>query len=258
MGFPLYTQLRTISSRELPADLQKMENTAAHRAREERFEEELAASSLLPKPDAPALTIFVTSGSGLVTQPVGGSSSAQCIHVFSERWRAVDYARTCLADRHDLSFAVLSAEGLVSMLRDLEKTGGFAFTIDCCPRCESFTPYDSTLADSADYLLEMIGVQKAGEMARRLLYYQYALREARLGHFPTARDVLLESVGHVTMSDPDTHLLLGQLGIAMEDNDLVREAHEYLRFFGSGAWDRKLDAVEYKGRADFQGPESSR
>jgi hypothetical protein len=48
---------------------------------------------------------------------------------------------------------------------------------------------------------------------------------------------------------------LGQLGIATGDDELVREAHEYLRFFGSGAWDRKLEAVELNGRADFAGPE---
>jgi hypothetical protein len=76
-----------------------------------------------------------------------------------------------------------------------------------------------------------------------------------MGHHVAARDVLLESVGHVTMSDPDTHLLLGQLGVAMNDDELVREAHEYLRFFGSGAWDRKLEQVEMQGRADFEGPE---
>jgi hypothetical protein len=101
----------------------------------------------------------------------------------------------------------------------------------------------------------MIGVHKASEMARRHLYYQYALQKARMGHHVSARDVLLESVGHVTMSDPDTHLLLGQLGIAMNDAELVHEAHEYLRFFGSGAWDRKLEQVELSGKADFQGPD---
>jgi hypothetical protein len=253
MSFPLYTQLKKIPSRGLPADLRKMEDAAEHRTRQDMFEMELVNSSLLPKPDAPALTIFVTGGSNLVAIPLG--DDAQCVHVFSERWRAVDYARTRLANQPGLSFAVLSADGFVELLRECEKSGNLSFSIDCCPRCENFTPYDSTLADDGAYLVQMIGVHKATEMARRHLYYYYALQKARIGHHVAARDVLLESVGHVTMSDPDTHLLLGQIGVATKDDELVREAHEYLRFFGSGAWDRKLEQVEMAGRADFEGPE---
>jgi len=253
MNFPLYTQLKKIPSRGLPTDLRKMEDSADHRTRQDMFEMELANSSLLPKPDAPTLTVFVTGGSNLVAEPLG--DDAMCVHVFSERWRAVDYARTKLANEPGLSFAVMSANGFVDMLRDCEKSGSVSFTIDCCPRCNNFTPYESALADDGAYLVQMIGVQKSTEMARRHLYYHYALQKARMGHHVAARDVLLESVGHVTMSDPDTHLLLGQIGLALSDDELVREAHEYLRFFGSGAWDRKLEQVELSGRADFEGPE---
>ncbi|HET6350218.1 MAG TPA: hypothetical protein VFH88_14160 [Candidatus Krumholzibacteria bacterium] len=253
MSLPLYTQLRKIPSRGLPADLQKMENSAEHNTRRDAFEMQLQNSKLLPGPDASALTIFVTDGTNLVANPLG--EDKQCIHLFSERWRAVDYARTRLVGVANLSYAVLSANGFVSLLRDVEKTGLLAFTIDCCPRCDSFTPYDSTLADEGKYLVDMISVHKATELARRHLYYHYALAKVRIGHHVMARDVLLESVGHVTMADPDTHLLLGQIGVAMKDEELVREAHEYLKFFGSGAWDRKLDAIEMSGRPDFQGPE---
>ncbi|HEX6790355.1 MAG TPA: hypothetical protein VF247_03515 [Candidatus Krumholzibacteria bacterium] len=255
MSLPLYTQLRKIPSRGVPAELLKMEKSPEHLTRQDAFEMELSASSLLPKPDAPALIIFVTGGSNLLTIPVRDDDGPGCIPLFSERWRAVDYARTRFGNRDDVAFAVMSAAGFVSTLRDVEKVGRFAFTIDCCPRCNDFIHYETGLADEPDYLVRMIGVHKASELARRHLYYHYALAKAKMGHHVAARDVLLESVGHVTMSDPDTHLLLGQLGVAMRDEELVREAHEYLRFFGSGAWDRKLEAVELVGRADFLGPE---
>lgn len=255
MSLPLYTQLKRIPNRGLPADLMKMEKSADHLTRQDAFETELSASSVLPAPDAPALATFVSGGANLVTIPVPGDEGVMCIPLFSERWRVVDYARTHFADRGDVSFAVMSAAGFVSTLRDVEKAGKLAFTIDCCPRCEDFIRYETILADEPGYLIRMIGVHKATELARRHLYYHYALAKARLGQHELARDVLLESVGHVTMADPDTHLLLGQLGVAMGDDELVREAHEYLRFFGSGAWDRKLETVEYFGRPDFKGPE---
>jgi hypothetical protein len=129
------------------------------------------------------------------------------------------------------------------------------FAIDCCPRCDELALYETSLADEPDYLIRMIAVHKSNELARRHLYYHYALKKATMGHHAMAREVLLETVGHVTMADPDTHLLLGQLGVALNDPELVREAHEHLRFFGSGAWDRKLEAVEFSGKPDFQGPD---
>src|SRR5262245_37189721 len=109
MSFPLYTQLKKIPSRGLPIDLRKLEDSAEHRTRQDMFEMELANSSLLPKPDVPSLTIFVTDGSNIVAEPLG--DDAMCVHVFSERWRAVDYARTKLASEPNLSFAVLTADG---------------------------------------------------------------------------------------------------------------------------------------------------
>jgi hypothetical protein len=255
MSLPLYTHLRKISSRGIPADLAKMEKSAEHLTRQDAFEMELSASSLLPGPDTPALTIFVSGGANLVTIPIPGDDEVSCIPLFSERWRVADYARMRFAGRGDVSFAIMSAEGVVSTLRDVENAGRFVFTIDCCPRCENFIHYETSLADEAGYLIRMIGVHRATELARRHLYYNYALSKARMGHHVAARDVLLETVAHVTMSDPDTHLLLGQLGLAMGDDELVCEAHEHLRFFGSSAWDRKLEAVELTGRVDFHGPE---
>lgn len=255
MSLPLYTQIRNIPRRGVPFDLEKLEKSAEHMTRQDAFEMELASSLLLPKPDDPALTIFVSGGANLLTVPVPGEDDVSCVPLFSERWRAVDYARTRFAGRADVAFAVMSVAGFVSTLRDVEKVGRFEFTIDCCPRCDEFIRYETSLAEESGDLIRMIGVHKANELARRHLYYHYALKKALMGHHAMAREVLLETVGHVTMADPDTHLLLGQLGVAMNDDELVREAHEHLRFFGSGAWDRKLEAVEYSGKPDFQGPE---
>jgi hypothetical protein len=253
MSLPLYTLLRQIPSHPLPADLLRLEKSPEHMTRQDAFELELSTSSLLPAPDAPALTIFLSGGASLLTIPVPADDRA-CIPLFSERWRALDYVRTRIGSRSDLSFAVVSAESIVATLREVEKAGEFVFTIDCCPRCDELIRYETSLAEEPGDLIRMIGVHKANELARRHLYYYYALARAKSGHHDTARDVLLEIVGHVTMSDPDTHLLLGQLGVAMNDDLLVREAHEHLRFFGSGAWDRKLESVERSGRPDFAGP----
>jgi hypothetical protein len=53
VSLPLYTLLRKIPSRGLPAEFVMMENLAEHMTRRDAFEVELMSSSLLPKPAAP-------------------------------------------------------------------------------------------------------------------------------------------------------------------------------------------------------------
>ena len=51
---------------------------------------------------------------------------------------------------------------------------------------------------------------------------------ARRGQFLCARDVALELVGHVTVEDTRTHLLLGKLAIKLHDKQLLHEAKKFL------------------------------
>jgi len=252
MNFPTYTLLQAIPTRGLPNDLDALEKSPKHLDRQDAFELELLASRMLPKPDAQVLTIFLQgTSSNVLTISAPDAPDDRCIPVFTERWRAVDYTLSLLRDERDLRFAVMSPEGFVTALRDFEKLGSFVFTIDPCPRCERFVAYPSSMADTPDYLIRMMVVHKATELARRHLYLNYAVAKARTGQHTAARDVALETVSHVTMSDPDTHLLLGRLGIVLGDRELTREAREFLRFFKSDAWERKLDLDEHAGRPDF-------
>ena len=66
-----------------------------------------------------------------------------------------------------------------------------------------------------------------------------------------ARDVVLETVGHVSMGDPDAHLLLGQLAVGLKDRTLLAEARAFLDYLEAGRWRKKLDDVDRTGNADF-------
>ena len=98
-------------------------------------------------------------------------------------------------------------------------------------------------------------IGKAIELGWAELYLAYALESVRSGRLEAARDVALETVGHVTMEDPRLHLLLGRIAVGLEDRVLLREAREFLRFFRLSTWERKLDEIERSGSADFTGPE---
>ena len=83
---------------------------------------------------------------------------------------------------------------------------------------------------NAGDLLILCTIHKASEMARLELYFGWALRSARAGQLEAAREVALETVGHVTLEDPRPHALLGELAVALRDTTLLKEAQTFLRF----------------------------
>jgi hypothetical protein len=95
----------------------------------------------------------------------------------------------------------------------------------------------------SDDLIAIWAIFKAAQLARGKLYFTYALEAARAGQIEIARDVALETVGHVDLEDPRPHLLLGQLAVKLRDRELLREAKQFLRFLKLGRWEQKLDQV---------------
>lgn len=93
--------------------------------------------------------------------------------------------------------------------------GTTAFSLDRCPRCPTFNAVSAGPAMTAGDALKMWAVFKATELARADLYFEFALDAARARRLAVAREVALETVGHVTMEDPRPHFPLGQLGVGL-------------------------------------------
>ena len=102
--------------------------------------------------------------------------------------------------------------------------------------------------------VEIWARSKGQARARQELYLARALELARAGRIETARELALEMAGHVTLEDPDTHLLLGQIAVGLGDRTLLAEARALLRAQGAEAWEKKLDAVALSGAPDFEAP----
>ncbi len=143
---------------------------------------------------------------------------------------------------------------LAAMLSDLAGTAVEAITIDRCPRCAVFTSFASEQLRSAADLITVWAITKATERARADLYLSYAVNSARAGALERARDVALEAIGHVSLEDPRFHLLLGQIGLALGDPSLLREARAYLRFFKLVPWELKLYQDESSAHWTLQVP----
>jgi hypothetical protein len=98
--------------------------------------------------------------------------------------------------------------------------------------------------DKPDALIRAWKISLATQFARRDLYWQYARTAAREDMPLTARDVALELVGHVTPVHAPTHVLLGKLGIRLQDGGLLREARLFLDFLGATAAVQELEMLK--------------
>ena len=119
---------------------------------------------------------------------------------------------------------------------------------DCCA---VFTMVHTRSVKTVDDLVTLWAISKSGELARLELYVQYATTLARNGELIAAKDVALETVGHVSVEDPRVHLLLGELGVALRDARLTQEAIGWLRLLKLDQWEHKLHEVVASGSATF-------
>jgi hypothetical protein len=206
----------------------------------------------LPGVDIPLFTeLMGLGGRGVLSIPMP-DGNGQCLPVFSNSFRAADYKRTLLTPGPALQYLSSTATQLFRMLRDLEKSGITWFTLDRCPRCSTFPAYGRSSLNTPHDLLVVRAIHKGTESARMELYFGYALNSARAGKLETARDVALETVGHVDAENPRPHLLLGELGLALGDRTMLREAREFLRVLGHDRWERTLDDIVRVGKPKYE------
>ena len=248
-ALPHYSGLKSLPSPELSDECEAVE------LRRGAIERQLLDSARRPADDAPLFTELLITGQGVVTIPDAGRGG-QCLLTFGTRFRAADYVRTLSGPY--VQYASSSPSQLVRMLSDLRESGVDGFTIDPCPRCPPSTMVTKIGSRSMRVPADVIKVWAIGEsiqLARMEFYIGRALEWAREGRLEAARELALESVGHVHFEDPRPHLMLGQLAVVLGDRQLLKEARSFLRYFGFISSERILDDVERLGTCDFSCPQ---
>jgi hypothetical protein len=249
---PEYSHLRAIPTRGLPTDLAREEASEVFGSRRMSIEEDLRRTHPDLGSARPRFTLLIARGGrGVVTIPMP-HDGGQCLPVFTTPFRAADYKQALLNGGPPVQFLASTPVQLSGMLRDVEKAGIDAVTLDRCPRCTIFAASGIRSLTTSGDLLVLWAIHKATEMARLELYFAYALRSARAAQLEAARDVALEVVAHVSLEDPRPHLLLGELAVALRDRTLLQEAQTFLRFFKYESWAQRLALVVQSGHARFQ------
>jgi hypothetical protein len=249
-----YSRLRSIPNRQLPRDLVDQECSVACTAGRDAIQRMLLEPPRRPLDDAPLFTTLLSMNKrGVVTLTLP-DSGGQCVLVFTAPVRAADYVDVLLPRGPSVQYFVSSPDGLFSLLSNSKATGIEFVTLDRCPRCAVIMSTDTSSIHTASDLITLWSIVKSTQVSRLELYLDYALKFARAGLFEIAREVAIETVGHVSMEDPRPHLLLGQVAVALSDDTLFREAKTFLRLLKFDAWERKLDQDALSGALDFECP----
>lgn len=249
---PEYAAIRRTPNRGLPSDLEEQEASQAFATQREAIERSLREPARRPQVQSPLFTeLLAAKQRGVVTMRLPDLDSP-CLPIFSSPFRAADYTRTFLARGPAVKYLSSSPLELVGMLRDLREMGIEHFALDRCPRCDIFTTIGCASITTADDAINCWAIWKASRLARLGLYLKHAQASARAGEFEAAREVVLETIAHVSLEDPRAHLLLGQIAVALQDRPLLREAKAFLQFFELNSWELRLDEVDRSGAPDFE------
>jgi len=247
-GLPLYRRLEQVPTRGLPGDLCALEKYDDHSAWRDSIERDLCQEP--PDTNAPMAITFLKSGDGLL-QLRQDNFPGPCLLMFSTPLKAEDYARVQVPKEKYHFFCSSAAETAKVVQHFREHAGSTHVALDRCPRCNIITVVDNKGLNNGEKVVDLRRIHQATELARCGLYFDYAQEAARAGDLETARDVALELVGHVTMEDARTHLLLGKLGIAMRDGQMMRDARAFLVFLRAETAVADLDEAKKKKSVSY-------
>jgi hypothetical protein len=225
---PWYSYLKAEPNRGVPDELKEQESGEDHDVKRERLQRDLLDTSHRPADNVPLFTELM-AGNGIITLPLP-DSTRQCLLVFSTPLKAADYRRMQLSAGPPSTYLSSSPLQLVKAFADLARSEVDSTAIDRCPRCNIGVVSQLRLPTSADTLISLWAIQKGSELARADLYLTYAAKCMGAGNLDTARDVVLETVGHVSFEDPRVHYMLGEIALRLRDRKLLREARAFLAF----------------------------
>lgn len=251
--WPAYSLLREMPSRGLPNRLHDAEAAPSFAERTAVLREHLEKPGQRPPIDALLFTGLVGANHrGLMT--LRSAEGEMCVLVFTTPIRAADYSYTRISADRPAGLVDASPEQLLEPLRELDRQRATWFTLDLCPRCQALTVVAVRSMKSPEDLVGVWALHESMELARLELYDRFAWNAAREGRLELARDVALETVGHVRIEHPRGHFLLGELALALADRTLLQEARVFLSVLGQEQCVQRLEADVAAGRPRFDDP----
>ncbi len=246
-GLPHYKALQRNHSGKARGHLSDLEKSPEIDELRTKFQTELLSQPRRPEQDQPLLTTFITGPKGFFTIKLPGS--IPCLLSFSSPIRAVDYARVHARELR-LKYLSSTAHEYAQLLSNLRHSGAIQnFAVDVCPHCLTFPAVQIKELTTAADIIKIWAIYKSAELARESMYYAHAKKAAEGGDLQEARESSLQAIQHVSMESARFHLLLGKIGIALKDKDLLRDARRFLEFLHAEQALQQLNAIEQSGNS---------
>lgn len=252
-AIPIYSALLEQPMRSVPEGLSERESSPEFQKHRDGWQAKLLAQPR-PADGQPIITSLATPAGGVVTFAMPDTGAHAALY-FSSPARAADYKDAMGIEGEPGQILALTLPGFLQMLRDLEPSAVTAFAFDRCPRCSEVSVIPAHEVTTIEQAWTVRSAYKAREIAREQLYFAYALDAARAGHLDEAREVALQAAGHITLEDPNMHLLIGQLGVALAEPTLTADALTMLKVMKADVHAGKLALISEIGAADFEGPD---
>ena len=147
--------------------------------------------------ETPWFMVPVTSQGVIMLRNPDGDG--QSLLIFSSQFRCLDYGMTQMADLTMVRLLPQNLRQIVELLRKVENADVRHFVLDRCPRCSYALVVRTEPFQTPEEFRELFIHQKATELARQELYFEFAIYSAQNGNTQLALDVALETVGRVTL-----------------------------------------------------------
>ena len=250
VSFPVYDELKRNPSRGLPEEIREREGGPDYQLRHSVHEQLFREYVTMQPDETPWFMVPVTSQGVIMLRNPDGDG--QSLLIFSSQFRCLDYGMTQMADLTMVRLLPQNLRQIVELLRKVENADVRHFVLDRCPRCSYALVVRTEPFQTPEEFRELFIHQKATELARQELYFEFAIYSAQNGNTQLALDVALETVGHVTMEHPNIHYLIGQLAVSLKRPSLLEEARAFLRFLKAEDYLEQLRISEATGQPNFE------
>ena len=238
VSLPQYTELRRRPNRHLPSSLVAQEHQPVFRERSDAIRRDLLSLPSRRDDSAFLTTLWADHRSAIsLPLPEGGYG----LLVFSRPALALDYVNLKLPDTAAPMFRVWTPIRLAQMLAQLRTTGVGWAVFDRCPRCEVVSTVSTQGMRVASDVLNVWAIGESLRRARTELYLKHVAKVAPVAP-EEAKEIALETAGHIAPDDHEVHVALGVVGLRLGDRGLVREACDFLRFLKHDAWAERLSS----------------
>ena len=248
---PTYRALAWAATRALPDDLLRGEDEARAATGDRRLEQ-IESLPRRPADDDPLYTGLVTGTPPRIGFATAQAADGPCWLMFTTPLRAAHYRdQVPTTTTREVGYLALTAIEFVRAMTCARRAGVQRFVVDPCAFCPhglAVAGHDMRRPHDA---IAIWSISRAQIELRTHVFMTYALGKARATRFEEARDVALSAVAHVTAEEPQLHLLLGHLGVALGARSLVREARTCLEFLGRDALAAALADAQRDRAPDF-------